>query len=83
MDSTREEDRVRAGMQADLLLELLSKRYGLEPNEVIEAVRWVQQHQEFVSKLKSGGMVGLTGLLVTGLAMALWEGFKALLWIIR
>lgn len=66
-------------MQADAVIRVLAERYGLEPRQVIEAVRWVENHKEFVSSLKKGGILSLIGLLITATTLAIWEGLKALI----
>ena len=76
MEHLTEEERARLGMQVDLFVDLLARRYGLEPSEVIDAVRWVQTHREFVSRIKNGGFIGLIGTLVTASFLAMWEGIK-------
>lgn len=64
-------------MQVDLFVDLLAKRYGLEPREVVDAVRWVQAHKEYVARMKHGGMLSLVGIVITAAALAIWEGAKA------
>lgn len=73
-----EEERVRIGMQADAIIRVLADRYGLEPGQVIEAVRWVEHHKEFVTSLKKGGLLSLFGVLITATMLAMWEGAKVL-----
>lgn len=78
MEHLTDEERARLGMQVDLFVDLLARRYGLQPTEVIDAVRWVQTHKEFVSRMKNGGFFGLIGVLISAALLALWEGVKAM-----
>jgi hypothetical protein len=79
VDSLTPEEKARIGMQADMLIRVLADRYGLEPTEVAEAVRWVQTHREFVAKLKHSSMLSLVGIVIGGALLAMWEGAKAFL----
>jgi hypothetical protein len=74
-----EEDRARMTIMADRLIEILASRYGVEPQEVVEAVRWVQEHRDFGTKLKAAGWIGLVTLLLSALGVAIWEGAKSLM----
>ena len=65
-------------MQVDLFIDLLARRYGLEPTEVVDAVRWVQQHRDFVGRLKHGGWIALAGTILSAILLSVWEGIKAL-----
>lgn len=64
-------------MQVDLFVDLLAKRYGLQPNEVVDAVKWVQHHKEFVASMKKGGFLSLFGVLISAMLLTVWEGAKA------
>jgi hypothetical protein len=72
-------ERTRLMIQADRLVEILATRYGVDPHEVVDAVKWVQEHKEWAGKMRSAGSIGLVTLLVSALMVSLWEGFKALL----
>lgn len=72
-----DEDRAKVALQVDAFIEILARRYGLQPNEVVDAVRWVQHHKEFVSSMKKGGLLSLFGVMVSAMLMTFWEGFKA------
>ena len=72
-----DEDRAKVALQVDMFIDILAKRYGLEPRDVVDAVRWVQDHKQFVSKMKHGGMMTLLGITVTSVVLAAWEGAKA------
>ena len=72
-----DEERAKLGLLADRLLEITASRHGVTVQEVIDATRWVHAHKEFVSKVKSGGLIGLVTFLITASLLAFWEGFKA------
>lgn len=74
-----DEERARIGLQVDYFVEAMSRRYGLQPNEVIDAVRWVQQHRDFVSKLRHGGLLGILSTILLGVLLSIWEGIKAMI----
>lgn len=61
-----------------MIIRLIADRYSVTPTQVVEAVRWIEQHKEFVSKLKNGSWFTLMGMVLTGMALAMWEGFKHL-----
>jgi len=44
---------------------------------VADAVVWVREHKDFVSKLKHGGYMALIGTLVGTTLLVAWEGVKA------
>lgn len=74
----REEERVRAAVLADLVIERIADRYNIDAGEVVESLRWVREHREFVSQLKSGGIKSVISLLLMSAAVAIWEGIKSL-----
>jgi hypothetical protein len=65
-------------IQADRLVEILAARYGVDAHDVVDAVRWVQEHKEWAGKMRAAGSIGLITLLVSALMVSLWEGFKSL-----
>lgn len=64
-------------MIASAVIDELSKRYELTPSDVAEAVEWVREHKEFVSRLRHGGYMALVGTLVGTALLVAWEGVKA------
>ena len=72
-----DEERAKLGLLADRLMHVVAERHGVSVQEVIEATRWVHTHKEFVTKMKSGGLIGLITFLITASLLALWEGIKA------
>lgn len=73
-----EEERAKVGMMADMVIDLVAKRYGLTVSEAVDAIHWVRNHKEFVSKLKHGGWMTLFGVLISAALLSAWEGFKAI-----
>lgn len=74
-----DEEIARLGILADRVVDLIAKRYGVEPSDVVEAVKWVHDHKEFVSKMKHSGFLTLIGLMISASVLAFWEGLKAYL----
>ena len=75
------DDREKAmvGMQVDYFVELLSRRYKIEPQDVVDAVRWVQHHKETAERFRNAGVISLIGVVASALAISVWEGIKAAL----
>lgn len=71
--------RLEAEMQAEAFLELLTRRYGIELDDIpkyVEAVRWSMEHRNHISRLVWAVILGLVALSVTGAVHALMEGIK-------
>lgn len=66
-------------MIASAVVDELSRRYSLTPTEVAEAVTWVQEHRQFISKLKHSGYLTIIGTLIGASLLVAWEGVKAYL----
>ena len=64
-------------MIASAVIDEISRRYALTPQDVAEAVTWVREHREFVSRLRHGGYMALIGTLVGTTLLVAWEGVKA------
>ena len=79
MTQSMEEEKVRVGMIASAVVDELSRRYNLTPQQVAEAVTWVQEHREFVAKLKHSGYLTVIGTLIGASLLVAWEGVKAYL----
>ena len=79
MSDHLEDDKLRVGLIASAVVDELSKRYSLTPQDVAEAVQWVQEHRAFVSKMKHSGYLTLIGTLVGASLLVAWEGVKAYL----
>lgn len=73
-----DEDRMRVAAQVDRFIEVLSARYGVQPGEIVEAVRWVREHRAYLDRVRNASTIALIGALVSASALALWEGIKAM-----
>jgi hypothetical protein len=78
MDESKLNERDVAASQVDAFVQILSKRYGLEPMEVVEAVKWVREHKDSISRLKHAGWLALIGILISSALLALWEGVRTM-----
>jgi hypothetical protein len=79
MHELSDEERRRIAASADYFLSYTAQRHGISVDDVIDTIRWVRERKEFAQKIKSTGTVSLIGLLVSALALAVWEGLKSLL----
>ena len=73
-----DEERAKVLAQVDYFVHILSERYDVSPHEVIDTIRWVRERKEFASKVKSTSAVSLLGILLSALALAIWEGIKTM-----
>ena len=71
-------DRIEIAAQLDHMIEVLSDRYGVEPHEVTDAVKWVQEKKQHDARMKHAALLAVIGVMVSAVMMALWEGFKQL-----
>ena len=78
MHELTEEERRKVAAQVEAFVELITKRYDVRPEEVLEAVKWVREKKAFNDRVKSTGLVSLIGLLITAVGLAVWEGVKAM-----
>jgi hypothetical protein len=70
------EDRQRVNAQVDHFIDVISRRYGIKPSEVIDTIVWVRERREFTAKVTMGGALAIIGILATALAFSMWEGIK-------
>ncbi len=75
--SATEEEKLKVALIASAVIDELSRRYSLTPQDVSEAVAWVREHKDFVTKLKHGGYMALIGTLIGTALLVAWEGVKA------
>lgn len=71
-----EKEKVHVTLQVDHFIEILAKRYKLEPNDIVETVRWVNKQRNLSDKLQAGAMISLLGVIAGALLMSIWEGVK-------
>jgi hypothetical protein len=69
-----EEDKYKVTLQVDHFIELLSARYGIEPNEVIDAVKWVRERKKFTDSIQNASTIAFIGAMVSAILFALWQG---------
>ena len=69
-----DEDKLKVTLQVDHFIEILSARYGIEPTEVIDAVKWVRERKKFSDSVQSASTVAFIGALVSAMLFALWQG---------
>lgn len=73
-----ERDRREIAVQVDEFVQVLANRYGVTPADVVETVRWVKAKKDADLKMQNAGTNAIIGLILTAVAIALWEGFKLL-----
>jgi hypothetical protein len=78
MHELTEDERKKVAAQVEAFVELITRRYDVKPEEVLEAVKWVRERKAFSERVKSTGLVSLIGLLITAISLAVWEGVKAM-----
>jgi len=78
MHDLTDDERRKVAAQVEAFVELITRRYDVKPEEVLEAVKWVRERKAFSERVKATGLVSLIGLLITAIGMAVWEGVKAM-----
>lgn len=73
------EDREHAALQVDAFVEIVSRRYGITPADIVETVRWVRERRAATERMRNFATASLLGTVLAGLLLALWEGVKDLL----
>lgn len=71
-----EDDKLRVTLQVDHFIEILSRRYGIDPKEVVEAVTWVRERKQFSNRFHAGAIISMISVLVGAILLSLWEGIK-------
>lgn len=71
-------DRREIAAQIDHMVEILADRYGVEPHEVVDTVKWVREKRDHDTKMKNAALLAVIGIMASAVMMALWEGFKQL-----
>lgn len=72
-----DEQKAVAASQVDYFIDLVGRRYGVQPEEIMDAVKWVRERKQFSERIKSTGVLSLVGLLVSALGFALLEGVRS------
>ena len=73
-----ERDRAEIVAQIDHMVEVLADRYGVEPHEVVDTVKWVREKKEHDAKMRNAAVMAIIGVIVSAVFLALWEGLKQL-----
>ena len=71
-------DRAEIAATIDRLVETLADRYGVEPHEVVDTVKWVREKREHDAKMRNAAVMAVIGVIVSAVFLALWEGLKQL-----
>lgn len=81
-DQLSEQERLKVAAEVDYFLTVMLRRHGLAEDdlpEIVQSLRWLKEHREFMNKIQTGGTLSLIALLVSALAAAVWEGIRSLL----
>lgn len=70
------EDRQRVHAQVDHFIDIISRRYGIKPADVVDTIVWVRERRSFTSKITMGGALSIIGVVATALAFSIWEGIR-------
>lgn len=71
-----QEERTKVAYQVDYFMTLVAQKYAVSPSEVMDAVKWVKERQDFNKKLRQTGIFSLIGIIGSALMFSLWEGIK-------
>lgn len=77
-----EEDRIKAQLQVEAFVDVFCIRYGIKEEEIPDLLgnlRWLGKHKSSIEGLSIKAAMTVVGLVVTGMAVAFWEGIKHLL----
>lgn len=77
MDHLTEEQKLLVEHQVAYFTQLMADRYRVEPDEILEAVKYVRDRKAFMERIKSTGLVSLIGLILSAVTLAVWEGMKS------
>jgi hypothetical protein len=69
-----DEEKYKVTLQVDHFIEILSQRYGIEPTEVIDAVKWVRERKKFSEAVQNATTISFLGVLISAFLFALWQG---------
>jgi hypothetical protein len=72
-----ERQRIAAEQVRLFLAELGAERGDL--HEIMESLRWIREHREFMRRLQTGSVTAIISLCCAAVASALWVGVKTLL----
>lgn len=76
------EDRIKAEEQVEAFITVLTKRYGIQEEEIpdlIEIIRWSADHRRGINRVGWSALLGIVGIAASGIMLAVWEGIKHIL----
>lgn len=76
INSLTHEERMKLAVQAEMVLDLFAKKNGITVNQLVDTIKWVEKHRDWMESMKRGGALALIGFLASALLLALWEGLK-------
>ena len=79
MHQLSEQEKAVAAAQVDYFCSLVATRYEVDVSEIIELLQWMKRRKELQAKVKATAVMSIVGLVLSGIAMALWEGVKAMI----
>ena len=62
---------------ADEVLRLIASRAGMEPHQLIDLIRWQEEHRGKLKKASWGLILAMLGTFAWGFAATLIEGIRA------
>jgi hypothetical protein len=74
-------ERGAAERQVDYFVDIVSRRYGIEPSElpeILENMRWLHKHRQLAARIAGGVTIMVIGAVALMTLSTLWEGFKNL-----
>jgi hypothetical protein len=76
-----EEAKNKVAAEVEYFTAILLRRYGLKEadiGEVMESLRWLKEHRQFMARVQQGSMMSILAMLVAAIATTLWAGIKSL-----
>lgn len=73
---------LQAEKHVEVFIEILQKRYGITEEEIpklLDGIRWANKHKTNIEGISMKALYTITIMIVTGVGIVLWEGFKQLL----
>jgi hypothetical protein len=65
-------------LQVDHFIDIMDKRYGVTPQDVVETVKWVQERRSFIARLQNGSFLTIVGMVLSALGYFVLKGFENL-----
>ncbi len=74
-------ERGAAERQVDYFVDIVARRYGIEPEEIpeiMENMRWLHKHRQLAGRIAGGVTIMVIGAVALMTLSTLWEGFKSI-----